>query len=279
MDILKQETDDLYQKLYTQKLSELNTQHLADNNEQRAQKFAIKEAALQLFEKFPTTDKSLIWANIYRAHVARKSGIDISPETIEKVKSADQSWIKSGGHAFEEMVKDLSNNVLLDEGINIHLQRDLSQLLHEGKIKNEGPDMQFIKTNMESSAFDLFTEKDGYVFGVIQAKTSIRDRVTRDREPSLAAMGHFLWSIVFVLDGDFLRLPKFMNMVRGGTDMFPQNGWHGLYAFSLPDSVICDRIYKLDTNLDIFKHHAVQAFTEWKERRQWFDHNWKAKQE
>src|SRR6266567_1172819 len=144
MDILKQEVDQLYQTLYTQKLSELNTLHQSDDNEQKAQKFAIKEAALQLFIKLPTTDKNIIWANIYRAHVARKSGIDISPETIEKVKSADQSWIKSSGHAFEEMVKDLANKALSSEGINIHLQRDLSVLLHEGKIKNEGRDMQFI---------------------------------------------------------------------------------------------------------------------------------------
>ncbi len=136
--------------------------------------------------------------------------------------------------------------------------------------------MSFISSNMASSAFDLYAVKDDLLFGCIQAKTSIRDRVTRDREPSIAAMAHFFWSIVFVLDGDFLRLPKFMHMVKGESDMFPDNGWHGLYAFSLPDSVICDRIYRLDNELNIFKQHAEQAFAEWKDRRQWFTHKWAA---
>ena len=276
MDVIKQEIDELYQRLYTEKLTELNTARQSSDNEQIAQKFSIKETALRMFEKSPTTDKKIIWTYIYRAHVSRKSGIDIPPETIEKVKSADQSWIKSGGHAFEEMVKELANKTLADTGINILLQKDLSQLIHAGKIKNEAPDMSFISSNMASSAFDLYAVKDDLLFGCIQAKTSIRDRVTRDREPSIAAMAHFFWSIVFVLDGDFLRLPKFMHMVKGESDMFPDNGWHGLYAFSLPDSVICDRIYRLDNELNIFKQHAEQAFAEWKDRRQWFTHKWAA---
>jgi len=55
-----------------------------------------------------------------------------------------------------------------------------------------------------------------YCFGCVQSKTSIRDRVTRDREPSLQAMQSFFWSTAVVLDGDFLRLPKFVSMVNGG---------------------------------------------------------------
>lgn len=276
MEELKKEIDNLYQQLYTEKFSELNGNRKSDDNERIAQKYSIKETSLRLFNKFPLTDKKIIWAEVYRAHVARKSGIDISPETIEKVKSADQSWIKSGGHAFEEIVKELGNNALNGTGINIHLQKDLSVLVRAGKILNEEPDVKFIHSNMASSAFDLFAEKDGYVFGCIQSKTSIRDRVTRDREPSIIAMSHFFWSIVFVLDGDFLRLPKFMNMVRGGVDMFENNGWHGLYSFSLPSSVNCDRIYKLDNNLDIFRKHAIKAFNDWHTKRQWFNNSWKA---
>ncbi len=276
MDVIKQETDDLYQKLYAEKLSELNSTRPSTDNELIAQKHAIKETALQLFQKLQTTDKFLIWAYIYRAHVARKSGIDIAPETIQKVISADQSWKKSSGHAFEEMVKDLGSKVLQTEGIRLLLQRDLSIMINTGEVKNEERDIIFLRTNMSSNVFDLYTEKNGYIYGCVQAKTSIRDRVTRDREPSTAAMAHFFWSIVFVLDGDFLRLPKFMNMVRGESDEFIQNGWHGLYAFSLPDSVICDRIYKLDHDLNIFKEHAVKAYHDWSERRQWFDNRWKA---
>lgn len=276
MDIIKQEIDVLYQKLFLEKLTELNSLRKSNDNERSAQKYAIKETALRYFEKSPATDKNIIWSYIYRAHVARKSGVDIPPETIEKVKSADQSWIKSSGHAFEEMVKELTNKVLNPEGIKIHLQKDLLILIQSEIIKNEGPDMNFLRQNMHASTFDLFAEKEGMVFSCIQAKTSIRDRVTRDREPSIAAMAHYFWSIVFVLDGDFLRLPKFMEMVKGGGGSYDSNGWHGLYAFSLPDSVICDRIYKLDHQLNIFKQHALQAYTDWKGRRQWFDHTWTA---
>lgn len=106
----------------------------------------------------------------------------------------------------------------------------------------------------------------------VQAKTSIRDRVTRDREPSIHAMQSFFRSFVFVLDGDFLRLPKFVSMINGGYKEFPENGWHGMYVLSVKETN--GRIYPLTMDFDIFRSHALQAAEHWQKRRQWFDRNW-----
>ena len=82
-----------------------------DGAERHAQKEAIKAAILKAMEKYPDVEPSAIWRSIYEIHVHRKSGID-DAETIDKVIKADQSWKKSSGHAFEEMVKLIANAAL-----------------------------------------------------------------------------------------------------------------------------------------------------------------------
>ena len=207
----------------------------------------------------------------------RKSGID-DAEIIEKVIKADQSWKKSSGHAFEEMVKLLANAALEDTDIEIMLQRDLSTILKAGELANEPRDISWLKEQIAGSVFDLYaTYKDGerrFCFGCIQSKTSIRDRVTRDREPSITAMHAFFWSTVLVLDGDFLKLPKFKAMVDGGTSEYKENGWHGMYVFS--DKYSGERIYPLHVDFSEFADHAKQAEAYWRKQRQWFNSEWKA---
>ena len=267
-----------YLELFEKKLAELSSAglHNEEHREREAQKYAIKETTLHYFAVLEPKDKASAWAAIYAAHVARKSGIEVTPETVEKVISADQSWKKSSGHAFEEVVKELANRALAGTGIELILQRDVSPLIESGSIHNDARDMDWLKTQVRSSVFDLFAMKDGYIFGCVQAKTSIRDRVTRDREPSMNAMNHFLWSVVFVLDGDFLKLLKFQHMVNGGNEEFMDNGWHGLYAFTLPNEELNTRINLLDADLSIFKKHAEAAAKEWFTRRQWFNKDWLA---
>lgn len=261
-----------YLEVYNEKLLELTggRRREREDLEREAQKYAIKETALRFFQNARPDEKKAIWNAIYAAHIARKSGILVTRETVVKVISADQSWKKSSGHAFEEIVKELSNMALEGTGIQIILQRDVDF----DTINNEAEDKDWLRTQTRSSVFDLFAMKDGYIFGCIQAKTSIRDRVTRDREPSRNAMARFFWSIVFVLDGDFLRLPKFQCMVNGGSQEFEDNGWHALYAFSLPNSELNHRIKLLDSEMTIFKMHAVAAANEWFTRRQWFTAGW-----
>lgn len=102
----------------------------------------------------------------------------------------------------------------------------------------------------------------------------MRDRVTRDREPSMQAMQAFFWSTIIVLDGDFLKLPKFISMVNGGTTEYVENGWHGMYVFS--EAYSQDRIYPIDLDFKNFKEHAVIAARYWLTQRQWFNAQWRA---
>ena len=246
--------------------------------ETASQKEAIKIATIEGIKHFPTTEAALIWRAVYETHIHRKSGIS-DADTISKVISADQSWKKSSGHAFEEMIKILGTAALHDNGIDILLQRDLNTLIKAGELDNEPRDISWLKEQIKASIFDLYaviTTPDGkkYCFGCIQSKTSIRDRVTRDREPSMQAMQSFFWSTIIVLDGDFLKLPKFVSMVNGGTTEHPENGWHGMYVFS--EQYSQDRIYSIDLDFKNFKEHAIQAANYWLTQRQWFNKQWRA---
>ena len=244
--------------------------------ETESQKSAISLAAASAVRNFPDVTLSYIWKAVYEAHVHRKSGID-DAETIAKVISADQSWKKSSGHAFEELIRYYASAALEGTGVEIVLQRDLNQLIKDKKIANEPRDIDWLKEQINHDIFDLYalvTREDGktFCYGCIQSKTSVRDRVTRDREPSLQAMASYFWSTIIVLDGDFLRLPKFISMVNGGTTEHPTNGWHGLYVFS--EQYSGGRIYPTDLNFKNFKEHAIEAAHYWLTQRQWFDHEW-----
>ena len=249
----------------------------ADEIETAAQKEAIKQATIAGIRRFTDAEAALVWRAVYETHVHRKSGID-NADTIARVVSADQSWKKSSGHAFEEMVKILGTAALHDSGIEIILQRDLSTLIKAGELSNEPRDISWLKEQIAASIFDLYAivhrGDRQYCFGCIQSKTSIRDRVTRDREPSIQAMQSFFWSTVVVLDGEYLRNPKFVNMVNGGTTEHHQNGWHGMYVFS--DNYTQGRIYPLDIDFTVFKEHAIKAANYWLTQRQWFNIDWNA---
>jgi hypothetical protein len=269
----KEQYSTLYEKAYSS-----STTTDDDKREREAQKIAIKDATLSALRQYGKIEPSDIWKAVYSAHLHRKSGIELPEETIQKVVSADNSWKKSSGHAFEEIVKSLSNEVLKDQNIRVYLQKDISLMIKKGTIANEVRDISWLKEKLKSSSFDLFitTKIDNkkFVYGCVQSKTSIRDRVTRDREPSENAMAAFFWSVAFVMDGDFLRMPKFIEMVNGGGPSYPNNGWHGMYVFSNKYAV--DRIYPTNINLDTFKDHAITAASQWLSQRQWMDSRWRA---
>lgn len=249
----------------------------AEDVERAAQKEAIKAAILNTMKAYPSVEPALIWRGIYEVHVHRKSGLD-DKSIIDRVVSADQSWKKSSGHAFEEMVKLLSNAALDGSGIEVLLQRDLNTIIKAGELANEPRDISWLKEQIKGSVFDLYaTYLDGdkrFCFGCIQSKASIRDRVTRDREPSILAMRSFFWSVAFVLDGDFLKLPKFKAMADGGSAEYRENGWHGMYVFS--DKYTGERIYPIHLDFQKFAVHAKKAAQYWKTQRQWFNTDWKA---
>ena len=219
--------------------------------EKASQKYAIKFAAENTTSRFPDEDIAEIWKVIYSKHVESKSGIhDI--EVITSVINANQSWIKSSGHAFEELIKEKGTNALQENGIEIVLQRDLKDMISKGEIANHRTDVTWLKERIKESTFDLYAiakksvagrnEVKNYCFGCIQSKTSVRDRVE--------------------------------GMVNGGSAEFQNNGWHGLYVFSNIETN--GRIYPTDMSLSNFKEHAVKAAAQWFENRQWFNSSWKA---
>lgn len=272
---IKSVYDDTFSAEYNNVLTSKKSIKL-DEAERIAQKEAIKISILRSMKEFPKIEPAVIWRGIYEVHVHRKSGI-ADASTIEKVIAADQSWKKSSGHAFEEMVKLLANAALDGSGIEILLQRDLNTIIKADELANEPRDISWLKEQIKGSVFDLYATyvNDGnrFCFGCIQSKTSIRDRVTRDREPSITAMQSFFWSVVLVLDGDFLKLPKFKAMVEGGTAEYKDNGWHGMYVFS--DKFSGNRIYPLHVDFDLFAEHACKAAEYWRTQRQWFNADWK----
>ena len=176
----------IYNAAYQDKLAEYGNGGAknADKAEREAQKEAIKTSIIEGMRHFPSASAEEIWNCIYEIHVHRKSGIDDS-QTIKNVISADQSWKKSSGHAFEEMVKMLANNSLKGTGIEILLQRDLNTILKADELDNEPRDISWLKEQVKGNVFDLYAvirdKGKMYCFGCLQCKTSIRDRVTRAR--------------------------------------------------------------------------------------------------
>ncbi|MCM1076390.1 MAG: BsaWI family type II restriction enzyme [Bacteroides sp.] len=239
-----------------------------------AQKYAIMHTIMDGMTRFQG-QAAILWHSIYEAHVYRKSGVrDLS--VIRNVISADQSWKKSSGHAFEEMIKILATEAMGKSPIEFVLQKDLNILIKAGEIANEPRDISWLKEQIKGNIFDLYAivtrQGKKYCFGCVQCKTSIRDRVTRDREPSIHAMESCFWSVIFVLDGDYLKNPKFQFMVNGGSREFPKNGWHAMYDVS--QSINIGRIYPLELDFKTLRKHSRKAAEDWLKRRQWFKNDW-----
>lgn len=267
-----------YKTLFANNYAALSTINDTGKRRTEAQRNAIKDASINAIKAFPDIEPNLIWNTIYVAHVYNVSGI-VDSSVINSIISADNSWKKSSGHAFEEMIKELGNLSLKSHDIEIILQKDLSILLKADEIGNEVRDISWLKEQAKSNVFDLYltiTPPQGkrMVFGCIQSKTSIRDRVTRDREPSIIAMGAFFMSIAIVLNGDFMKLAKFQHMVNGGSTDYEINGWHTMYIFS--NKVIDnDRIQSTDISMSNFVSDVVKGAEYWLTQRQWFNHKWK----
>jgi hypothetical protein len=235
---------------------------LSGQNERESQKAAINEAFAYLLSCTENSPKD-IWSAIYSAHVKRRTGrfIDLTENEITDVISAHQSWIKSSGHAAEDFWKYECNRSLHGTDMITYLQRDVSLLYKNNQLVNAGSQLSMLSHWLESSSFDLYIGQQRgtkcLVFGCIQSKTSIRDRVTREREPSNQAMDHKFWSIALVIDGDFLRLDKFEKMVNGGTEIYQRCGWHQMYVLDVAQER--GRIIRLDKEFKNFKSAAAQA--------------------
>lgn len=256
-------SEDYCQNAYEAYFQKFQTDH-PNNDVRKARKYAIGQTILSAIKKYPQEDPVSLWQYVKKAHYKNFLGFDVnlSDETIEKIISARQSWVKSSGHAFEENIKEECNNALKDTDIVVLLQRDLTPLIKKQKLSNFQHDIDWLKKECEEDVFDLFVatklDDEMYkVWGVIQAKTSIRDRVSRDREPSIRAMKEKFWSVIFDFDASFLHQPKFIAMVNGGSQEFVDNGWHSAYTYE--KGYVNGRIKYIGDNMEVFLHDAIDA--------------------
>ena len=281
--------EDKYNAIYHEKYEHILNGRTSDNAKQtaerEAQKIAIKETFKDaLTQFFPAHEAAELWKAIYVAHLKRKAGIldlnTIDEDVIKSVISADQSWKKASGHVFESYISETANPLLQPQSIRFVLQKELSQMIRDNNIHNDEVDLNWLRSRIHTDVFDLYALASrldrNYVYGCIQSKTSIRDRVTRDREPSRQAMDAPFWSIAITLNGAFLAMPKFREMVNGGGTDYEANGWHGLYVMS--EQYTNDRIYPIDSDLTLLIEHARQAAEAWMSARNRFDYTWKPRE-
>lgn len=257
----------------------------SDNAKTQAERDAQHIAMLETFKEgylnyADVANAAQIWNAIYSVHLKRKAGLqdlnELDENIINKIISGAQSWKKCSGHVFEHFVVEYTRERLKRYNIRFILQKDLTILLKEHRLMNENDDM--IHQMARSEDFDIYAIIDingnNLVFGCIQAKTSIRDRVGRDRDFSIPVMEKHFWSPAVVLDGAYLAMPKFEHMVNGGGEaQYEQNGWHGMYVMS---NIRSNRRIYYDKNLDLLIEHANLAAQKFISSRQRFDRNWKA---
>ena len=249
-----------------------------------AQRKAIDKVLVESLLKYsPHVSESEIWneiGTVHKVNVAELSdfGIseDVQAEVIKRCLSAHQSWIKSSGHSFERYISNIQNDELCRNEIRFILQSELTKMIKENALTNTPEDIAGLSS--WGKDFDLYAVQsvhgDTHVFGCIQSKTSIRDRVGRDVTFSHNAMDGLFWSVAVTLDGDFLNMPEFVHMVNGGGS-YGKNGWHGMYAMSgITDKN--GRIYKVDDAMNLFVEHAVEAAKQFIRDRRQLNANWKA---
>lgn len=248
-----------------------------------AQRKAIDKALVESLLKYsPEVPESDIWKEIGMTHklnVAELSDFGVEeaeqPAVIERVLSAHQSWIKSSGHSFERYISNIHSDALAKNEIRFILQSELTAMIRGNQLTNTPEDIEGLGS--WGKDFDLYAIQsvhgDVHVFGCIQSKTSIRDRVGRDVTFSHNAMDGLFWSAAVTLDGNFLNMPEFVHMVNGGAS-YRTNGWHGMYAMSGIEGNN-GRIYKVDDSMELFINHAIAAAKQFISDRRQLNENWK----
>lgn len=278
---------DLYKQTWEREyaLETQNKSSLASVQSARlaAQRKAIDKVLVESLLRYaPEVSENEIWDEIgivHKVNVAELSDFGIEEETqaevIRRCLSAHQSWIKSSGHSFERYISNIRSEKLQRNEIRFILQSELTKMIKENALTNTPEDIAGLSS--WGKDFDLYAVQsvhgDTHVFGCIQSKTSIRDRVGRDVTFSHNAMDGLFWSVAVTLDGDFLNMPEFVHMVNGGGS-YGKNGWHGMYAMSGINNNN-GRIYKVDDTMNLFIEHAIEAAKQFIRDRRQLNGDWK----
>lgn len=261
-----------------------NSETALNSARQTAQRKAIDKTLVESLLKYSDIiSEDEIWREIainHKLNVASLSDFNIPEELqskiIERCLSAHQSWIKASGHSFERYISNIHNDVLERNEIKFVLQSDLTKMIKDKTLSNTPEDIAGLQS--WGKDFDLYAiqriHDSTYVFGCIQSKTSIRDRVGRDVTFSQNAMSGLFWSVAVTLDGNFLNMDEFRHMVNSGGS-YRTNGWHGMYAMSGIEKND-GRIYKVNDSLDLFVNHAVQAARQFIADRRKLNNAWQA---
>jgi len=167
----------------------------------------------------------------------------LASNTLTVITSSAQSWKRSSGVAWEEF---LQRNLILKEGtteIKILSAPEMKSLLYGTPLlsesgaavglllSNRDTEYQlFINKVLDDKNFDLFlvyyepVTKLWKLFGLIQCKTSIRDRLKINMKSSIEAMQHHLWSIVIAMD------PAGFISNGGQYNRDTKKSWNGFYV-------------------------------------------------
>ena len=266
---LKSYVSNIYQKTYKREYDiECQKSNITSQSARlKAQRKAIDKALVESLLKYsPQVPESDIWNEIGMVHKLNVAQLDTfgipqdqQANIIERCLSAHQSWIKSSGHSFERYISNIESDILKKNEIRFILQSELTYMIRHNLLANTKDDINGLKS--WGKDFDLYAIQsvhgDTHVFGCIQSKTSIRDRVGRDVTFSRNAMDNLFWSVAVTLDGSFLNMTEFIHMVNGGGS-YKTNGWHGMYAMSGIEDAN-GRIYKVDDSMPLLINHAVSA--------------------
>ena len=266
---LKSYVSNIYQKTYKREYDiECQKSNITSQSARlKAQRKAIDKALVESLLKYsPQVPESDIWNEIGMVHKLNVAQLDTfgipqdqQANIIERCLSAHQSWIKSSGHSFERYISNIESDILKKNEIHFILQSELTYMIRHNLLANTKDDINGLKS--WGKDFDLYAIQsvhgDTHVFGCIQSKTSIRDRVGRDVTFSRNAMDNLFWSVAVTLDGSFLNMTEFIHMVNGGGS-YKTNGWHGMYAMSGIEDAN-GRIYKVDDSMLLLINHAVSA--------------------
>lgn len=266
---LKSYVSNIYQKTYKRECDiECQKSNITSQSARlKAQRKAIDKALVESLLKYsPQVPESDIWNEIGMVHKLNVAQLDTfgipqdqQANIIERCLSAHQSWIKSSGHSFERYISNIESDILKKNEIRFILQSELTYMIRHNLLANTKDDINGLKS--WGKDFDLYAIQsvhgDTHVFGCIQSKTSIRDRVGRDVTFSRNAMDNLFWSVAVTLDGSFLNMTEFIHMVNGGGS-YKTNGWHGMYAMSGIEDAN-GRIYKVDDSMLLLINHAVSA--------------------